>query len=29
MTDFVFVTGLALHAFHGVMEHEATVGQTF
>ena len=29
MTDRVFVTGLALHAFHGVMEHEATVGQTF
>jgi dihydroneopterin aldolase len=29
MTDFVYVTGLALHAFHGVMEHEATVGQTF
>ena len=29
MTDCVFVTGLALHAFHGVMEHEGTVGQTF
>lgn len=29
MSDRVFVTGLALHAFHGVMEHEATVGQTF
>ena len=29
MTDSVFVNGLALHAFHGVMEHEATVGQTF
>ena len=29
MSDFVYVTGLALHAFHGVMEHEATVGQTF
>ena len=29
MTDTVFVTGLALHAFHGVMEHEASVGQTF
>jgi len=29
MTDRVFVTGLALHAFHGVMEHEGTVGQTF
>jgi dihydroneopterin aldolase len=29
MTDSVFVTGLALHAFHGVMDHEASVGQTF
>jgi dihydroneopterin aldolase len=29
MTDRVFVAGLALHAFHGVMEHEGTVGQTF
>ena len=29
MTDCVFVKGLALHAFHGVMEHEGTVGQTF
>jgi dihydroneopterin aldolase len=29
MTDCVFVRGLALHAFHGVMEHEGTVGQTF
>jgi dihydroneopterin aldolase len=29
MTDSIFVTGLALHAFHGVMEHEGTVGQTF
>ena len=29
MTDRVFVTGLALHAYHGVMEHEAKVGQTF
>jgi dihydroneopterin aldolase len=29
MSDRVFVTGLALHAFHGVMEHEASVGQTF
>ena len=24
MTDFVYITGLALHAFHGVMEHEAS-----
>jgi 7,8-dihydroneopterin aldolase/epimerase/oxygenase len=29
MTDSIYVTGLALHAFHGVMEHEASVGQTF
>jgi dihydroneopterin aldolase len=29
MSDSVFVSGLALHAFHGVMEHEGTVGQTF
>ena len=29
MSDSVHVTGLALHAFHGVMEHEANVGQTF
>jgi dihydroneopterin aldolase len=27
--DTIFVTGLALHAYHGVKEHEATVGQTF
>jgi 7,8-dihydroneopterin aldolase/epimerase/oxygenase len=29
MTDSVFVNGLVLHAYHGVMEHEANVGQTF
>jgi dihydroneopterin aldolase len=29
MTDIVFVSGLALHAYHGVMLHEAKVGQTF
>ncbi len=29
MTDTVFVKGLALHAYHGVMQHEAKVGQTF
>ena len=29
MSDTVFVTGLALHAYHGVMQHEADVGQTF
>jgi len=27
--DIVFVKGLALHAFHGVMPHEAKVGQVF
>jgi dihydroneopterin aldolase len=29
MIDSVFVTGLSVHAYHGVMEHEGTVGQTF
>jgi dihydroneopterin aldolase len=29
MSDAVFVTGLTLHAYHGVMQHEAEVGQTF
>ena len=29
MTDQVFVSGLALHAYHGVMQHEAKVGQAF
>jgi dihydroneopterin aldolase len=29
MTDAVFITGIALHAHHGVMPHEAKVGQTF
>jgi 7,8-dihydroneopterin aldolase/epimerase/oxygenase len=29
MTDAVFVNGLSLHAYHGVMQHEAKVGQTF
>jgi 7,8-dihydroneopterin aldolase/epimerase/oxygenase len=28
-TDRVFVRGLSLHAYHGVMEHEAKVGQSF
>jgi dihydroneopterin aldolase len=27
--DQVFVHGLALHAYHGVMQHEAEVGQSF
>src|SRR5262249_7194974 len=29
MSDSIFVAGLALHAYHGVMQHEAKVGQTF
>jgi dihydroneopterin aldolase len=29
MTDAVFITGLTLHANHGVMQHEAKVGQSF
>jgi dihydroneopterin aldolase len=29
MSDTVFITGLALHAYHGVMQHEAKVGQSF
>ena len=29
MSDCVFVKGLMLHAYHGVMQHEAKVGQTF
>jgi dihydroneopterin aldolase len=29
MSDAIFVHGLALHAYHGVMQHEAKVGQTF
>ena len=29
MSDEIFVSGLALHAYHGVMQHEAKVGQTF
>lgn len=29
MTDTIFVNGLALHAYHGVAEHEGRVGQTF
>jgi 7,8-dihydroneopterin aldolase/epimerase/oxygenase len=29
MSDQVFVTGPSLHAYHGVMQHEAKVGQTF
>jgi dihydroneopterin aldolase len=29
MNDAIFVNGLVLHAYHGVMQHEAKVGQTF
>jgi 7,8-dihydroneopterin aldolase/epimerase/oxygenase len=29
MNDAIFINGLALHAYHGVMQHEAKVGQTF
>lgn len=29
MTDTIFIRGLALHAYHGVMPHEAKVGQSF
>lgn len=29
MKDRVFIRGLSLHAYHGVMAHEAKVGQSF
>lgn len=29
MSDTIFVKALTLHAYHGVMPHEAKVGQTF
>jgi len=29
VTDTIFVTGLVIHARHGVMEHETEVGQRF
>jgi dihydroneopterin aldolase len=29
MNDQVFVSGLLIHAHHGVMEHESKVGQRF
>jgi dihydroneopterin aldolase len=29
MTDTIFVTGIVIHARHGVMEHETEVGQRF
>jgi len=29
MSDRICITGLALHAYHGVMAYESKVGQTF
>ena len=29
MSDSIFVNGLIIHAYHGVMPHEAKVGQPF
>ena len=29
MTDRIFIKGLSLHAYHGVMPYEGKVGQTF
>ena len=29
MSDRIFITGLALHAYHGVIPYEGRVGQTF
>jgi 7,8-dihydroneopterin aldolase/epimerase/oxygenase len=29
MNDAIFLQGLVLHAYHGVMQHEGKVGQTF
>src|SRR3954465_3545201 len=29
MTDTIFITGLGIHARHGVMDHETEVGQRF
>lgn len=29
MSDAIFVSGLIVHAHHGVMEHESKVGQNF
>jgi dihydroneopterin aldolase len=29
MSDTIFVTGLLIHAHHGVMKHETKVGQRF
>ena len=29
MSDMIFITGVVIHARHGVMEHETEVGQRF
>lgn len=29
MSDKIFISGLSLHAYHGVMPYEGKVGQTF
>ena len=29
MNDTIFITGLSLHAYHGVVPYEGKVGQTF
>lgn len=29
MSDRIFIRGLAMHAYHGVIAHEVKVGQTF
>lgn len=29
MTDTIFITGIVIHARHGVMDHESEVGQRF
>jgi 7,8-dihydroneopterin aldolase/epimerase/oxygenase len=29
MTDTIFITGVVIHARHGVLEHETEVGQRF
>ena len=29
MSDTIFITGVVIHARHGVMEHETEVGQRF
>ncbi|MBV9557130.1 MAG: dihydroneopterin aldolase [Pseudolabrys sp.] len=29
MSDQIYIKGLVIHAFHGVMPHEAKVGQSF